>query len=157
MKPLLGATEMTTRTAMTKKANALVVPTSTPRWYLILTFHVKDKRSVSPCNQFLIMRWLKTGGEMHYLPLSKLQQRHTEVVDNTPAVFLPTKILELTCKVFSYGVEIILPCILFISWCTEEDVKVFHKDFQKKTINHVLMTSRMFQLFLQLGWYETEV
>ena len=31
MKPLLGATEMTTRTAMTKKANALVVPTSTPR------------------------------------------------------------------------------------------------------------------------------
>ena len=94
---------------------------------------------------------------MHYLPLSKLQQRHTEVVDNTPAVFLPTKILELTCKVFSYGVEIILPCILFISWCKEEDVKVFHKDFQKKTINHLLMTSRMFQLFLQLDWYETKV
>ena len=82
---------------------------------------------------------------------------NTEVVDNTPAVFLPSKILELTCKVFSYGVEIILPCILFISWCTEEDVKVFHKDFQKKNINHLLMTSRMFQLFLQLGWYETEV
>ena len=64
---------------------------------IILTFHVKEKRNISPCNQFLIMRWLKTGGEMHYLPLSKLQQRHTEVVDNTPAVFLPTKILELTC------------------------------------------------------------
>lgn len=78
------------------------------------------------------MRWLKIGGEIYYLPLSKLQQQHTEVVDNTPAVFLPSKILELTCKVFSYGVEIILPCILFISWCTEEDVKVFHKDFKKK-------------------------
>ena len=95
---------------------------------------------------------------MHYLPLSKLQQQqHTEVVDNTPAVFLPSKILELTSKVFSYGVEIILPCILFISWCTEEDGKVLHKDFKKRTINHLLMTSRMFQLFLQLGWYETEL
>ena len=29
------------------------------------------------------VRWLKTGGEMHYLPLEKLQQLHTEVVDNT--------------------------------------------------------------------------
>ena len=78
------------------------------------------------------VRWLKTGGEMHYLPLEKLQQLHTEVVDNTPAAFLPSTILELTCKVFSYGVETILPCISFISWCTEEDVNVFFKDFKEK-------------------------
>ena len=68
---------------------------------------------------------------------------HTEVVDNTPAAFLPSKILELTCKVFSYGVETISPCISFISWCTEEDVNVFFKEFkEKKTINHSLMTRR---------------
>ena len=38
----------------------------------------------------------------------------------------------LTCEVFSYGVETILPCISFISWCTEEDVNVFFKDFKEK-------------------------
>ena len=80
------------------------------------------------------VRWFKTGGEMHYLPLEKLQQLHTEVVDNTPVAFLPSQILELTCKVFSYGVETILPCISFTGWCTEEDVNVFFKDFKGK--NH---------------------
>lgn len=70
------------------------------------------------------VRWLNTRGEMHYLLLEKLQQLQTHV-DNTPAAFLPSKILELTCKVFSYGVETILPCISLISWCTEEDVNAF--------------------------------
>jgi hypothetical protein len=61
-----------------------------------------------------------------------MQNLQTHVVDNTPAAFLPSKILELTAKVFSYGVETILPCIAFISWCTEEDVNKFLKDFKEK-------------------------
>ena len=78
------------------------------------------------------VRWLHTGGEMHHLPLEKLQKLETEVVDNTPAAFLPSKILELTSEVFPHGVEKILPCIAFISWCTEEDVNVFLEDFKEK-------------------------
>lgn len=77
------------------------------------------------------VRWLQSGGEMHYLPQEKMQNLQTHV-DNTPAAFLPSKILELTAKVFSYGVETILPYIAFISWCTEEDVNKFLKDFKEK-------------------------
>lgn len=43
-----------------------------------------------------------------------------------------SKILELIVKVFFYGVEIILLCIAFISWCIEEDVNKFFKDFKEK-------------------------
>ena len=78
------------------------------------------------------VRWCHTGGEMHYLPLEKLQKLETEVADNTPAAFLPSKILELPCKVFPHGVDTILTCIAFISWCTEEDVNAFLKDFKEK-------------------------
>ena len=41
------------------------------------------------------VRWLQTGGEMHYLLQEKMQNLQTHV-DNTPAAFLPSKILELT-------------------------------------------------------------
>lgn len=42
------------------------------------------------------------------------------------------KILELISKVFFYGVEKILLCIVFISWCIEEDVNGFFEDFKEK-------------------------
>ena len=80
------------------------------------------------------VRWCHTGGEMHHLPLEKLQKLETEVVDNTPAAFLASKMLELPCKVFPHGVDTILTCIAFISWCTEEDVNAFLKDLRKKMI-----------------------
>ena len=67
------------------------------------------------------VRWLQTGGEMK-----------TQVVNNTPAAFLPSQILERTYKVFSFGVEKILPCVAFISWCTEKDVNMFFKDFKEE-------------------------
>ena len=34
------------------------------------------------------VKWIKTGGELHYLPLQKVDKLQTEVVDNTPGAFL---------------------------------------------------------------------
>ena len=78
------------------------------------------------------VRWVKTGGELHYFPLQKVEKLQTEVVDNTPGAFLPSKILEMACKVFSHGLDTILPSIAFLSWCTEEDVKRFFVEFKEK-------------------------
>ena len=78
------------------------------------------------------VRWLQTGGEMHYLPFEKLQRLQTQVVDNTPSAFLPSNVLEMSYKVFPHGVEKILSNISFISWCTDEEVKTFFSEFEEK-------------------------
>ena len=78
------------------------------------------------------VRWMATGGEMHYLPLEKIKKLNTQVISDTPGAFLPSKILELTCKVFPHGVENILQCISFLTWCTESDVTRFCQEYKEK-------------------------
>ena len=38
------------------------------------------------------VRWMATGGEMHYLPLEKVQKLNMEIVSDTPGAFLPSKV-----------------------------------------------------------------
>jgi len=78
------------------------------------------------------VRWMATGGEMHYLPLEKVQKLNTEIVSDTPGAFLPSKILEMAYKVFPHGVENILPSISFLTWCTETDVTTFCQEYKEK-------------------------
>ena len=63
------------------------------------------------------IRWLHTAGEMHYLPLEKMEKLDTDVVDETPGAFLPSKILELAIKVFHHGLDQVLCFSLCISTC----------------------------------------
>ena len=85
MKTLLGATEMTTklckRTCWSNKYSTVILTPDISRERQEKCFPMQP----IPDN----VRWFKTGEEMHYFPLEKLQQLHTEVVDNTPAAFLP--------------------------------------------------------------------
>ena len=78
------------------------------------------------------VRWMATGGEMHYLPLEKVQKLNTQIISDTPAAFLPSKILEMVYKVFSQGVENILRYISFLAWCTETDVTTFCQEYKEK-------------------------
>ncbi len=78
------------------------------------------------------VRWISTGGELHYLPLEKVQKLDTKVIDDTPAAFLPSKILEMMFKVFSYGTDNILQSISFLTWCTEKDVITFFQNYKEK-------------------------
>lgn len=78
------------------------------------------------------VRWISTGGEVHYLPLEKVQKLDTQVVDGTPAAFLPSKILEMVFKVFSHGTDNILQSISFLTWCTKKDVIRFFQNYNEK-------------------------
>ena len=78
------------------------------------------------------VRWFTTGGELHYLPLEKVLNLNTDVVDNTPGAFLPSKILEMAYKAFPHEVDTILSSIAFLSWCAESDVDTFFKEFKDK-------------------------
>ena len=78
------------------------------------------------------VRWLNTGGQLHFMPYEKMQELKLQVVAETPAVFLPSKILEMTFKIFPHGVDHILPSIAFLTWITENDVQRFFKEFEEK-------------------------
>lgn len=78
------------------------------------------------------VRWISTGGELHYLPLEKVQKLDTKVINDTPAAFLPSQILEMMFKVFSYGTDNVLQSISFLTWCTEKDVITFSQNYKEK-------------------------
>lgn len=78
------------------------------------------------------VRWMATGGEMHYLALEKVQKLNTQIVTDTSRAFLPSKILETVYKVFPHGVKNILPSIWFLTWCTETDVTTFCQEYKEK-------------------------
>lgn len=78
------------------------------------------------------VRWMATGGEMHYLPLEKVQKLNTQIVSDTPGAFLPSKLLEMAYKVFPHGVDNILRSISFLTWCTETDVTTFCQEYKEK-------------------------
>ena len=78
------------------------------------------------------IRWILTGGELHYLPLEKVQKLVTKVVADTPGAFLPSKILEMMFKVFSHGTDNILSGISFLTRCTEKDVTTFFQSYKEK-------------------------
>ena len=78
------------------------------------------------------VRWYMRGGELHYLPLEKIRKRNTQVIDKTPGAFFPSSILEMTYKVFSHGVQNILPCISFLTWCTEDGRTKYFQCYKDK-------------------------
>lgn len=77
------------------------------------------------------VRWFKTGGELHYLPIKKLLSLNTAIIDATPGAFIPSKILDMSYKVFKYDHENIISSIAFISWCTEDEVRRYFSEFSE--------------------------
>ena len=78
------------------------------------------------------VRWLKTYGELHYLPLAKLEKLETQMINNTPAAFLPSKLLEMVFKVRRNGIDHVIPSIAFLSWCSLDDVNRFYSEFKER-------------------------
>ena len=78
------------------------------------------------------MRWLISGGELHYLPFEKVQTLQSRIIDDTPGAFLPSKILEMLFKVLTHGIDTCLPAIAFLSWCTEDEVEQFFSENKEK-------------------------
>jgi hypothetical protein len=46
------------------------------------------------------VRWYKSGGELHFLPLEKLNQLDTDVIDATSGIFLPSNILDISFRFY---------------------------------------------------------
>ena len=91
--------------------------------------HVKGLTS-QPIPDYV--RWYNTGGELHYVQLEKLTYLETEIVDATPGAFLPSKVLDITYKVFKHDVNNIIRGIAFLSWCTEDEVSRYFIEQSEK-------------------------
>ena len=58
------------------------------------------------------MRWFKTGGELHYIPLEKLPTLNTENIDGTFGAFLPSNVLDLAYKVLKHVIGSVTSLVL---------------------------------------------
>lgn len=88
------------------------------------------------------VRWLNSGGELHYVPFEKMQMLKFHVVENTPAAFLPSKILEMAFKIFPHGVDHIVASISFLLGPLRMTYRGFLKNSKKKMIDHSLTTKK---------------
>lgn len=113
----------------------------------------EDKKmlTIQPIPDYI--RWLRTEGEMHYLPVEKLQKLDSTVIDETPGAFLPSRILELIFKVLFNGFENVLTSICFLSWCTEDDVRKFNLDFKDK-LHETFRNEKEKEYWSQDEWYK---
>ena len=89
-----------------------------------------DDFTIQPLPDYV--RWIETGGELHYLPLEKIHRLDAQIIADTPAAFLPSKMLEMIYKVFSHGTDNILQSVSFLTWCTEKDVERFLGIYREK-------------------------
>ena len=107
------------------------------------TFHEEGQRTFwvhkystiilnHPTSSRLCQVWIETGGELHYLPLEKIQRQHAQIIADIPAAFLPSKMLEVIYKVFTHGTDKILQSVSFLTWCTEKDVERFLGNYREK-------------------------
>ena len=78
------------------------------------------------------VRWYQTGGELHYVPFEKLSSLNTEIIDGTPGAFLPSNVLDLAFKVFKYDIDSLVPNVALLSWCKEEEVRIYFSEFSEK-------------------------
>jgi len=89
-----------------------------------------DDFTIQPLSDYV--RWIETGGELHYFPLEKIQRLDAQIIADTPAAFLPSKMLEMIYKVFSHGTDKILQSVSFLTWGTEKDVERFLGSYREK-------------------------
>ncbi len=79
------------------------------------------------------VRWFKTGGELHYIPLEKLTTSNTGIIDGTFGTFLPSNVLDLAYKVLKNDISSIISGIALLSWCTEEEEERYYLEKLRKT------------------------
>ena len=79
------------------------------------------------------VRWFETGDELHYLPYEKRKRLPTGPWDNCEGPFLPTKVLELCCKVFPNPPSDLNEDIAILAWVPTPEVKLFYQKVEEKT------------------------
>jgi len=91
-----------------------------------------DLKEYQPVPDFV--RWMTTGGEMHYLPLEKVQNLDGGAVSHTPMMFMPSKILDMVFKVLysSQSSESVLHYISLLSWCPVKEVRSYFEEMEKR-------------------------
>ena len=95
----------------------------------IVQEHVKGLTS-QPIPDYVT--WYNTSGKLHYVQLEKVTYLETEIVDATPGAFLPSKVLDITYKVFKHDVNNIIWGIAVLSWCTEDEVSTYFIEQSEK-------------------------
>ena len=108
--------------------------------------------TVQPIPDYI--RWIQSEGELHYLPLEKVRQLCTKNIDETPGPFLPSTILEMFFKFFSYGIDDIVPCLAFLCWCNEDEVKTFFLEAKEK-LNKSFVYDKEREYWSQDALYKT--
>ena len=61
-----------------------------------------------------------------------MKKLNTDVIDATPAAFLPSKISDIAFKLFRHDMDRVMPSIVLLSWCPEDEVVKYFDDFSEK-------------------------
>ena len=101
------------------------------------------------------VRWLKTGGELHYIPLEKLPNLNTKVIDGTFGAFLPTTVLDLAYKLIKHDISSVTPSIALLSWSTEEEVERYYSEYSEK-LNKSYENDKLREYWRQHELYKTK-
>lgn len=71
------------------------------------------------------VRWYLSGGEMHYLPFEQRRDFVYRPWDNTPELFLPSRILDLVFLCIPTLPSCIIRSVGLLTWCPEEVVQKY--------------------------------
>ena len=71
------------------------------------------------------VRWYLTDGEQHYMTFEERRLLPTGAWDDIEELFLPSKILDLILLVHPHMSETFYKDLALLTWCTEEEVKIY--------------------------------
>ncbi|KXJ10066.1 hypothetical protein AC249_AIPGENE26300 [Exaiptasia diaphana] len=73
-------------------------------------------------------RWLKTDGELHYLPYELRSCLPKGEWDGSPACFLPSHILDMAFCLIPEQSGPVTQSLALLSWSTQEEVETYYKE-----------------------------
>ena len=113
--------------------NQLEEPTVWKDKYTTTLFSValplSNRKQVQPLPDYV--RWIKSC-ELHFMPVDEAELLEPGPWDNIPALFLPSKILDLCFMIMPNPPTDILTQVALLSWTTLDEVKEYHTKVQSQ-------------------------
>lgn len=82
------------------------------------------------------VRWYLTDGEQHYMTFER-RLLPTGAWDDIEELFVPSKILDLIHLIHPYMSETFYKDLALLTWCTEEEVKIYLGNKQEDTLKEL--------------------
>jgi hypothetical protein len=95
----------------------------------------KERYHRQPLPDFI--RWLESGGELHYLPYELRSTLLEGPWDAVQGCFLPNHVLDLAYVLISQPSGTVLRCLALLSWTTEQEVLKYYDEKERDLKNEL--------------------